>query len=451
MGVISITGKDFLAGESQWDYMNDGGFSPDSTYLNLFLKPGVLCFGQSATDRGVGVLVGNVVASAYDKNYGGNDAYHVDDQGNFYTVFGGAFTKRQTVTGDTFVLGTTDMIQFKGNTYASGAGRITQLTSSNLSGVDSSWWTGLTSNVRHPMEVVEDKLYIGDLNLVLYFDGTTSGTAVTLPSDCNITSLRRHPDGRHLIAFTGLTQNASHTSGNPGKIYVINKDTQQWEREILTDNQIEGSRTVGGIVYATYGKKLGYFTGSGVRFLKQLKTSGTTYSQSMGNFEDFLIVRDGTNALAYGDFGTGKKVWHNFYQGSTINTLFYKGNGVFLIGTTSPALLELDFTAAGILGTFVSRRYIFPSEVKIRKIVFVHDAKPTGSIKYWDVYYRDTDDASTLLAQVRLEVGPTPSRTRIECDLTTDVFQLKFGPSSGTLNIKAIHVYFDGVHAPVNN
>lgn len=448
MGVIEINHKDFLAGEAQWDYL-DGGFSPDSNSLNLFLKPGVLNFGLSQNDRGGATLVGNIIASAYDKNFAGNDSYHVDDQGNFYTLSAATLTKRQTVVADTFSLGTSDMIQFRGNTYATGAGRITQLTASNLTGVDSSWWTGLTTNVRHPMEVLEDKLYIGDLNTVLFFDGTTSGTAVTLPPDCNITSLRRHPDGRHLIAFTGLTQNASHTSGNPGKVYIINKETLQWEREILTDNQIEGSRNVGGIIYCTFGKKLGYFTGSGVKFLKQLKTSGTTYSQSIGNFEDFLIIRDGTNALAFGDLGNGKKSWHNFFQGATINNLFYKGNGAILIGTASATLIELDFATAGVSGAFFTRRYLFPSEVKIRRIVFTHDAKPQGSIKQFTVSSRDADDLVTTIRAISYGTEGTPSRTRIDgIDLTTDLFQMKVAPSSGLLGIKLIRIYYDTVNAP---
>lgn len=458
MGVISLTEKDFLAGESQWDYLNNGGFSPDSNYLNLFLKPGVLNFGQSATDRGGATLLGNVVASAYDKNFPGNDSYHVDDQGNFYTVAAGVFTKRQTCTNVSgFQLGTTDMIQFQGNTYATyngaNSGFVAQLAGSNLTGIVSDWWlSGLQPTVRHPLEVVEDKLYIGNQNVVLYYDGTTSGTAVTLPTDCNITSLRRHPDGRHLIAFTSLTLNFSHTAGGPGKIYVINKDTQQWEREILIDTQVEGSRTVGGIVYVTYGKKLGYFTGSGIKFLKQLKTSTTTYSQSMGNFEDFLLVRDGTNALAYGDLGNGKKTWNNFFQGATINNLFYKGNGVILIGTASATLLELDFTAAGINGRLVTKRYIFPSSVKITRIEFIHDQKSSVSIFNFNVNYRDTDDTSTLLASITWPVGSTPNRTRVDgVNLVTDAFQMILTPLNGTLSFKAIHIYFDGVNAPVNN
>jgi hypothetical protein len=453
MGHISITEKDFMAGETQWDYLNNGGFSPDSVYLNLFLKPGVLQFGQSATDRsGSGVLTDSIVASAYDKNFAGNDAYYIGDAGCVYTLSASTLTKRQTITADTFTVGTTDMIQFRGNTYVTGAGRITQLTSSNLTGIDSGWWTGLTTNVRHPLEVVEDKMYIGDLNVVYYYDGTTSGIAVTLPADCNVTSLRRHPDGRHLIAFTGYTQNYSHTVGGPGKIYIINKDTQQWEREILVNNQVEGSRNVDGMIFVTYGKKVGYFTGSGVKFLKQLKTSSMTYSQSMANMEDIFLIRDGVNVLAYGDLGNGKKIWFNFYQGSnTVNNLHYKGQNLILIASNATSLVEQDYSSGGIVGSFVSRRYIFASEVKIRRIVFVHDAKAAGSIKYFNVYYRDTDDALTTLANVKWEVGPTPNRTRIECDLTTDVFQLRVDPSSGVLPIKAIHIYYDGVEAPVNS
>jgi hypothetical protein len=448
MATILIDGKDFLAGESQWDYITNAGFSPDSYGLNLFLKPGVLNFGWTSTDRGGATLTGAPIASAYDKNFLGNDTYLLDDGGAFYTLKSSTFTKRQTAAADTFSLGTSDLIQFKGDTYATSATRVTRLTGSDLATIDSGWWTGLNTAVRHPLEVVEDKLFIGDLNLIHSWDGTTStASAITLPSDCNVTSLRRHPDGRHLIAFTGYTQNFSHQVGGPAKIYIINKDTLTWEREILIDNQVEGSRSVGGIVYVTYGKKLGYFTGSGIRFLKQLKTSTTTYSHSMTNMEDILLVRDGTNVLAYGDLGNGSKTWHNINQNVTVNTLTYKGQNLILVGGSSNTFVELDYGTPTTAGMFVSKRYVFNSMVKIRRMDIIHDQKASGSVLNFSVYYRDTDNSTTLLSSNQWQSGPSPSKTRIECDVMTDVFQLQIQPSQGILGIKMIRIEYEPVRA----
>lgn len=447
MATFTIDAKDFYAGESQSDYLHDHGFSPDSYNLNLLNALGVLYFAYGTTDRGGATLTGNIVAAAYDKNYAGNDNYYVDDGGAFYTISGGTFTKRQTVVADTYSLGTSDMIQFKGNTYASGAGRVAQLTGSNLATVDSSWWTGLTSNVRHPLEVVEDKMYLGDLNVIYYFDGATSGIATTLPTDANITSLRRHPDGRHLIAFCGYTQDYSHTAGGPGKIYIVNKDTLQWEREIQIETQVEGSRNVGGVIYCTYGKKVGYFTGSGIKFLKRLATSGTTYSQSMGNMEDLLMVRDGTNMLMFGDLnGAGRRVWHNFYQGANaINVPIYKGNGLIMIGDSNKKLTELDYTAPSVSGGFYSKRYNFGSVVEIRRIDIIHTLSNPAGLTDFLVNFRDENNAVVMLKEV-IYNSQSVSRTRIECNVLTDIFQLLVNPSNYAVGFKLFRIYYEPIN-----
>lgn len=452
MSTITIDAKDFLAGESNWDYIGNHGFSPDSTGLNLLLKPGVLNFGHTETDRGGVTLTGNIVAGCMDLNPLGGQNIFVDDGGAFYTLSGATFTKRQTATNTGgWQLGTTDIIEYKGNVYATRNGNtngeIVQLTGTNMTTINNEWWiSGIGVAVRHPMEVVEDKLYIGDTNVIYSYDGTTSTTAITLPSDVNITSLRRHPDGRHLIAFCGYVKDFSHTSGTSGKMYIVNKDTLTWEREILTESQVEGSRLVGGIVYVTYGKKLGYFTGSGLKFLKQLKTSGTTYSQSMSNMEDLFLLRDGVNLLIYGDLGNGVKSWHNFYNGSTINVVAYKGTNLILIGTSAATLTELDYSAASLGGTFYSKRYNFGTVVKIRRMDFIHDAKSSGGIMNFSVSYRDTDNTSTFLKQFAWPTGPTTNKSRMEIDLTTDIFQFSVVPQNGILGIKLIRFYFDPIN-----
>lgn len=462
MAILTIDYKNFLAGESQWDWIPNRGFSPESYGLNLLLKPGVLNFGWTQTDRGGATLTGNIIASTYDKNINGNDTYHVDDEGNFYTLNGATFTKRVTSGNSAgWQLGTTDIIQFKGNTYATRAGATTadiiQMQGSDLTGgtTDNWWTTGFTTGYRMPLEVVEDSMYIGNMNVVYYFNGTTSGTAVTLPTDCNITSLRRHPDGRRLIAFTGYQPNFSHTNGGPGKVYIINKNTQTWEQEILIGTQVEGSRNVEGTIYVTSGKKLGYFTGSGIKYFKQLKTSGTTYSHNLGNIEDLLIVRDGTNLLCYGDLGNGSNSWHNIYQAPrAINNIIYKGmNSSTLLPTVLVAysdgagggvLNELTTTKDGTTGQFVSNRYNFGQTVKIRRAEILHDAKSAAGVFVFSFYSIDSDDTQNLFT-VNYPVGPTANKTRIGLDITTDVFQFKISPSNGALAIKSIRIYYDPI------
>lgn len=452
METLEIRGKEFITGESQSDFISDKGFSPDSYGLNLIKSRGVLYFSETDTDRGGATLTGNIIASAYDKNFLGNDAYFVDDEGAFYTLNGATFTKRQTVTADTFTLGTTDMLQFLGVTYATTATRVIQLTGSDLSGVDSSWWTGLTTSYRHPLERVENTMYIGDVNLIHTWNGTTStSAAITLPSDVNITSLRKHPDGVHLIAFCGLTANFSHTKGQGGRIYIIDTAIKDWVREIEIESQVEGSRLVGGIVYVTFGSKVGYFTGDGIKFLKKLQTSATTYSQSISNIEDILVVRDGLNVLAFGDLGAGN-VWWNMYRNTTntasITVLAYKGDNVMCFCFSDLAaggyLKEVDYDNAGIVGSFFSNRYSFGREVSIRRIEIFHDISAVAGTTQFNLNERTFEDVVQLIKTLAYN-SQSVSKSRIECNIRTDIFQFNIVPSNDDTGYKLIRIYYEPI------
>ncbi len=453
MGVINFGPKEIVLGESKSEWIGDGGFSPDSYGLNLLKKRGALYFIDGGTERGgAGVtLTGNIICAAYDKNLLGNDLYYLDDEGAFYTYNGTTLTKRQTVTADTFQLGTSDMLQFLGSTYATSQTRIVKLDNSNLTTVDSSWWTGLTTSYRHPLERVEDKLYIGDVNLVHTWDGTTStSAAITLPTDVNITSLRKHPDGRTLLAFCGLTANFSHTLGLGGRVYYIDIVTKRWTREVDLDVQVEGSRVVGGVIYVTYGKNIGYFDGNGVIFLKKLSTSATTYSHNLIAFEDILVTRDGTYVLMFGDLGAGRVWWRCFSSGTqAVNNVAYKGNNVLMVaysdGGSAGLLYEVDFANIGITGVLYSNRYIFEQEVKISRIKVLHDlSAPAGTTRF-QFQTRDHDNTNNLVFFDRTYNSESVNVSREELDIQRDIFQWFLSPQNDDLGFYKIRFNYDVV------
>lgn len=441
--------KMLLLGESRSDLIADKGFSPDSNSLNLIKEPGKLYFLESPTTVGGGILTGAPIATAYDKNILGNDAYLVDDEGAFYYYSGTTLTKAQTVTADTFTLGTTDMLQFLGNLYATSNTRIVQLGNSNLTTVDSSWWTGLSSGYRHPLEKVENTMYIGDANLIHAWNGTTSTSgAITLPTDVNVTSLRKHPDGVHLIAFCGLTQNYSHTKPQGGRIYIIDTVIKDWVREIEIESQVEGSRLVGGIVYVTYGAKFGYFSGDGIKFLRKLTTSATTYSQNINNIEDILLVRDGINVLAFGDLGAGN-VWWNCYQqpnANVITTFTYVGDNKMVFGSSDGSgggtLYTVDYDNAGTYGAFYSNRIMFPTLSVIHKLILVHDLSNSSGTSGFDVYHRDMDGNLAFLKRasyVNQSVGRT---VEDNIAIQADFFQIRIIPQNDDTGYWLGRIYY---------
>lgn len=453
MNVLEIDWKNFIAGESLSDAMGNGGFSPESYGLNLTKTRGMLYFNESTTDLGGATLTGNVIATTYDKNLLGNDAYFLDDEGAFYYLDGSTLTKAQSTGADTFVLGTSDIIQFLGNVYATGNTRIILLTGSDLATIDSAWWTGLTTSYRHPLERVEDKLYIGDLNVIHTWDGTTSvAAAITLPTDVNITSLRKHPDGRNLIAFCGLTANFSHLKGLGGRIYIIDTNLKSWVREIEGVPQVEGSRVVGGVVYCTYGFNVGYFNGNGITFLKKLLTSATTYSHNLCDMEGVLVVRDGRNALAYGDLGAGN-VWWNLYKNidntSSINNLCYKGDNVMVFsysdGAGAGLMKQVDYDNAGVSGVFYSNRISFEGEAMIRRFGVLHDRTNTSGTSRFLLTYNDWSGAGQQTLADITYVSQDIMKTRVEASLRTDLLQLTITPSNDDLGYRAVRIYYDSI------
>lgn len=454
MEVLTIGPQEFIGGESTADWVADNGFSPSSYGLNLTKTRGVLNMVEASTDKGGGTLVANVIAATYDTSFAGNDAYFLDTSGNFYTLRSDdAFTLRQTITADTFSLGTSEILQFTTTAgapflYASAAQRIIQFTGSNLDGAApvTDFWTGLQTNCRHPLERVEDAMYIGDLNVIHKWDGTSSTASwVVLPADVNITSLRKHPDGKHLIAFCGIQLNASHTRGGGGRIYIVDVNLRDWVREIDTEMQVEGSRLVGGVVYCTYGQNVGYFDGDGVVLLKRLFNSTTTYSHNIGNMDDILCIRDGKHVRMFGDLGAGRVWWRSMRTNSDtdddINCLINRGDNKLLIAyrdtSTVPFLKQCDFdNVSGSVGIFFSKRYLFPRQILLRRIEILHD-NAAGTFAFTIV---DLTDATVTLSEIITTIA-TATKTKRNLNAKVDALQFRCGHGPG--EIKQIRIFYD--------
>ncbi len=453
MEVITLGPKDFIKGESLSDWISDRGFSPDSYGLNLTKKRGLLYFAEAGTDRTQSVLTGNIVCAGYDFNISGNDAYFLDDEGAFYTYLGTTLTKRQTVAADTFALGTSDLLQFGLVTYATGQGRIQALTASNLTGLTDSFWSGLDNNYRHPLERVEDKVYVGNKNVVGTITNVTTTTAaeITLPTDINITSLRKHPDGRTLLAFCGLTTNISHTLGLGGRVYYIDTVLKKWTREVELDVQVEGSRVSGGVIYVTYGQNVGYFDGDGVKFLKRLSTSTTTYSHNLVPMEDKLLVRDGLDVLAFGDLGAGRVWWRifrNTVNSENINNIFYKGSDTLLVGFGNGAgggfLYEINYANVGLSGVLRSNRYVFDREAVIRRIEIIHETTNSAGITRFTITNLTPGDIQTTLMD-RTYVNESVNVTREELDVRVDVLEFILTMQNDDIGFMLIRIYWEPI------
>lgn len=457
--LVTIDFKDFILGESENKRVPNRGFSQQSYGLNLIAEKGALYFQPDATDRGSTTLVEDVIATCVDPNFLGNDAYLVDDGGNYYTLSGSTFTKKQTDTTNTYAIGNTDIIYFSGEIFATAATEAIKLTS-NFAAIDATWWSvtrghgALQTAYRHPLEVVEDTLYIGDKNYIHTWDGSTSvNQAMSLPSDVNVISLRKHPDGQHLIAFCGITANYSHTRPGGGKIYIIDTVNLEWIREIPIESQVEGSRNVGGVVYVTYGDKIGYFNGDGITHLRDLGNSGnTTYSHQITNAEDILVVRSGVDVLAYGDLGGEGKAWWRAYRtgaggASAVTALGYKGNGTVLVGYLNSSdsdqkLKEITVNSStGIYGIFCSNPLLAGQNIALRRIEIDHTQTPASGVNAFSVNILSTVGVSKYASGSISYTDNPQETTRVDLDALVDGFQLQLVPSNGAMGFYQIRIY----------
>lgn len=461
MPVLEISAKNLLAGESSADYVSDKGFSPDSTGLNLTKVRGVLYFNEAATARHGAVLTGNIIASFPNPATSAIDEVFIDDEGAHYT-YDGSSSLLKTYAGDTdrsFQLGTTDLIAFKGQFYSTSSGGSAGASVAQLSDVfvmvDTGWWgTDMATSNRHPLEVVEDNLFIGNGNVIYYWNGTTSGTAFTLPTQSQVTSLRKHPDGKTLLAFCGTTNNFSHALPNPGKVYYCNTSligiaAKGWDRETMLDSQVEGTKVHGGVIYCTWGKNFGYFDGNGLQLLKRLDTSATTYSHNIANMEDILLIRDGIYVKAFGDLGAGKVWWNAFKNNANsepINCLCYIGSNKLLVAHKGDSggtgyLYEQNYANSGTTGgVFFTNRINVGYAINVRRIELIHDSAGVASFNFGE---RDIDGNTNNAMVLNYTGTDAVTLTRQDVSMKGDLMQFRLLPVSGTIGFKLIRIYYD--------
>ncbi len=456
METLTIDANNFILGASLNKWTGNAGYSPQTKGINPLREPGVLYAQAPFTD--ISNLEGNVVASIADPNFAGNDAYILDDEGKFYTLNAGALTKRQTDSTRSFVAGTSDMIFFDTRVFATSTTNIAMATGADLGTIDQTWWTvtrghgSLNGNFRHPLEVVEDTMYIADANLIHTWDGTTSvPSALILPNIWNITCLKKHPNGRDLIAFCAETANYSHTRGSRAVAFIINTVTLEFTQEISIGQQVEGARVVGGIVYVTYGQNLGYFTDSGIEFLRKLEISlvggQLAYKHHLGDMDGHLLVVEGKNILAFGDLGGGKVFWYpianttDYGTNQNLDSILFIGAGKLVFGSQTSGgtekLYQCDLTATANdavgknLSKFYSNPITFPSKVWIRRIEIQHTALASTHEQY--LYLEDVAENQTLVKVTTFAAAGAQVTTRADCNFYGDFIRFNMSYVLGNL------------------
>lgn len=394
-----IDAQQFVQGLATNDYIPDGGLGTSSYNLNLIATPGVVR-ATGSTAVGGDTPSDRFLASCEDPQGGTTTSYHrlfVADDGTIYSTGGSSLTLRVTPASSSgYTLGITDMKVFDGAAWIT---RTTEVAKLQVSGTtftyDDDWWTAtkgegaLVSNVNHPMLNFEDLLWIADDNKLHYIDSSENVTTDALVLDVNerITALGIDPASGLMMIGTQTINSTDTDESARFFVQLFDGFSAKVRREIPVDGHVTCFKNVGGQVFVFMDGIVGIWNGSGVTFLRRLLASTTAtpiWQQYVTSVENFLIVADGINLLAYGDIANGKKVWFPLYQNQVnsnkltlVTAMGYDNSAtppmrpyIWLNETTNVreiALLDSTTVGAGIMYTpFVNfERPVFIRRVRV--------------------------------------------------------------------------------------
>lgn len=397
--ILTIDGTQFLQGMSSSDNTADGGFSNRSINVNLLAEPGVLNATAEFTNNLSSSVAGTIIATAGDANSLGNRRYVVTTtdvaggNGKYYTIASDyTTTLRQTDSTNTYIPENSDTCQFQLALYTTTETDITYTTGGDLASQKVDWWTGagptgqaqsvLNSGNRHPMIVYENALWIGDKNKLHKWDGTTPSNAfLLLSTEQSITALGIDPGtGKMLISVTEGT-NAANTHSKMAKILTYDGFSPKPTRAVIVDDTVNAIYPVGGTVYMTYGQRLGYWTGSGISFLRKLKNvtlaaTDLVYKERITNIGNTLYVVDGSVILAYGEVKYGRKVFYyplqNNFSADVFTAIFNIGSNQLAMSYSTAKLYTYDVTSTSTINSagvvFYSNQIEFPQPAIIRTV-----------------------------------------------------------------------------------
>jgi len=465
MQTLTIDKTQFFAGERSEDFVDDGGYGQNSSGINPIYKRGMIYGQESAPTQLSADLGADIIASCVDEDLLGNDRVLVDDDGQLYTVKGTTLTARAnggTASGN-WNDGTTDLIYFRGRIYGTTTTEIVRFTGSDYTSVDDDWWTvtegrgGLQSSYRHPMEVVEGILYIADKDDIHLFDGSNSQEdAMTLPGECNITAMVKHPNGRNMIAFTSGTANASGTLNSKIHAYVIDTVSLEFISEIELEEQIFSAHVHKGVVYVRYGEgghKFGYFDGSAIQPIRIIGEPGDSldgYKHTMKTWGDFLIITTDDKVFAYGQIFPGTNAFWTIDDKADdfIFADLTKDNRILVQyedGSSEKVILR-DFEEIGIELNFETGQISLPVEGAIRKITFEHSEIPATGTWGFDVFYEDTDSDAVQIGNVEYDDhGETIRKSTIYCNVFCDTyFNIRLSNDNGAIGFSKMIIYYEG-------
>lgn len=423
---IEIKGQDFIQGMSTSPDTTDGGYSPETRNVSLTNIVGCIAptYASSAT-----TLSDNLICSA---DAGSNTTLTKFILGNNGHVYGqnastGAIASYGTYSGNCGNL-YSDMVSYLGNVYFTTDRDICLISNSNATSgsITSTWWSSTESKTpllvgkKHHLFVFNGIMFITDGNMIHSWDGVSIITSrLALNSDQEILDLGGDlAQGRMLVSFVQNVTNASNLGflqTTPYQYYVGSWDTSDPLKFIYPATQVEdvvwSFIYFGGYQYVVYGSSFGYYTGSGIQFLRDLNFDQTVAVQVINKHKiatsaTALYLADLNQVLAYENITKAGKIFNYKYTETTLSGI---NANILCLFKSSPTKIGLGFDDSSFSvktfdlsnsnssiqdGKFYSLQYYFPKPVRIRDvdIEFQSAVTPSGSNEVGILYLLDDNN-----------------------------------------------------------
>jgi len=441
--------KSFEIGPADWQRgvtsaanTQDGGLSPESGSMNLIAAPGVLYPPGAITDKSTN-LTSQMIASCEDPTYLGKDRMFLDEAAAFYWWDGSSLTKKVTASSDKVTQGTSDFVP-----WHDGTTQFWFATTSAGANGDIIRWDGATTLVEdfwtnasylnqsalsavtpwRPFLVYETYLYLGNKNVLQRITSATAQSGIlTLNTSETISALGVDKGSGKMLVATTLATDYSASRNGRSRLYLYNGSSNKADKVMDVSGTITAIKNVDDMTIIFYGNKMGYFTGSGIKFMRKLNfaigtAANLVYPHKATVIDNTLYWVEGSTAMAFGEVTAGGgKVFYPCLAPDTSSQLFTClttiGGNKLGYSYSSSKFFTHDITAVATVvngGTTVySKRYAFPRPVTFNGILFeLNEAAPANQ--------------NTFSVRIKDNKGNTTTTISMNPGARTDVWEYEY-------------------------
>lgn len=455
MKIIEIGANDFRKGLTFDDNIENVGLSPKSKGHNYFRGKGAIMYPQPSTttvEISGGTLTSSLVASAQNPDTtNDNEAFFVDASGKFWNYAPTTLTYKTadpvTDYGHSYSAGQCHMKVFQNKIFVTGDTDMAMLPL-DMSTIDKRWLkitmgysAGLNSNYLHPIEIIEDSLYIADVNkihMVTYVGSEFVLTSdwMTLPDGYAVTTLCKHQDGIHMIAYCNdvFMKYDGYERRGKARAFVIDTITGEFIQEVDIKEEVDHSLNINGVNFVFYRNNFGHFDGYGLKNIRKFKNTNRMYKNLVTDINNCVVMVESESSkpslLCFGDVnGEGNIFFSPFYQAtaSSVSLITAVRPDTILIAMSSSGIYEMkkvcfsDTTNVG--SSMRSSRKTLSENSFVRKVeIFTETLVSNSGI---DVNILDDNENDTKVGSLSYSADGAITYKRIDCNVRIKDFIFK--------------------------